>query len=829
VSERLLQDFAEIASDWFWEMDSELRFSFFSSRLQEFAGVEPDREIGKSRLEIAANSQNTAFWEPHIEDLLARRPFRNLVYPYNHKDGHVRWFRISGQPRFGPDGEFLGYRGVGTDITAQHKAQERLAEAHAELQRMNDQLARQNLQFDTALNNKTCGLCMFDGERRLIVCNRRYAEMYELPPELSRPGTPYDSILAHRLATGLYPKMEAEEYVAQLRATVTERRPESRLLELRDGRAFAIAYQPMPDGGWVATHEDVTERKEAEAALAEQNRRFDAALNNMAQGLCMYDADGRLIVCNSRYAELYKLPAELSRPGTLIDDIIEYRLRVGAGPRDLKGYRSTGLTSAFRGSPSDYRLELQDGRTMQISHKPMIGGGWVATIHDASDAMRAEARIRHMARHDALTGLANRVLFREEMEKALHRVRRGDRMAVLCLDLDHFKSVNDTLGHPVGDGLLKSVTDRLRACLGETDTVARLGGDEFAILQVGIDEPEAAAWLARRVIEAVSEPYEIEGHQVVVGASVGIAVAPNNGADADQLLRNADMALYRAKSDGRGVCRFFEPQMDAQLQARRSLELALRKALAKGEFELFYQPLLDLRTDEISGCEALLRWNHPERGLVFPAEFIPLAEEIGLIVPLGELVLRQACLEAAKWPRPIKVAVNLSPAQFKSRNLVAAVVRALAASGLAASRLELEITETVLLLENEATVKTLHELRGLGVRISMDDFGTGYSSLSYLRSFPFDKIKIDQSFVRDLSDKQDCAAIIRAVAGLGSSLGMTTTAEGVETIEQLDQVIAEGCTEVQGYLFSPPRRASELPRIFEERAANALGTARSAA
>ncbi|MFL5222131.1 MAG: EAL domain-containing protein [Microvirga sp.] len=824
---RLLEDFAEIASDWFWEMDADLRFSYFSSRLAAVAGVEPDREVGKSRLDIAANAADRAFWQAHIDDLLARRPFRDLVYPYSHRDGSVRWFKISGQPRFAADGAFLGYRGVGCDVTAERETQERLAATHAALQKINRELARHNLRFDTALNNMTHGLCMFDGERRLIVCNTRYAEMYGLTPDLTQPGTSYDDLLAHRLATGIYPKSGAEQYAADMISTVEDRTPKTRLLELVDGRTFSVSFQPMPDGGWVATHEDVTERKAAERALAEQNRRFDAALNTMAQGLGMFDAEGRIIVCNRRYAELYKLPPELTLPGTSILTVLEHRLAVGTGPRELEPYRDQQLTSAFQGRASHYRLELQDGRTMQISHEPMVDGGWVATIEDVIETIRAEARIEHMARHDALTGLANRVLFREEMEKALVRVARGETVAVLCLDLDHFKSVNDTLGHPVGDGLLKAVTERLLACVRDTDTVARLGGDEFAILQAGLDKPESAAILAQRLIDDVCEPYDIDGHEVVVGASVGIAIAPSDGDHPDQLLKNADMALYRAKSDGRRLYRVFEREMDARLQARRALELDLRKALADGQFELFYQPLIDLRTETISGCEALLRWNHPGRGLVSPAEFIPLAEEIGLIVPLGEWVLREACLEAAKWPRRMKVAVNLSPAQFKRRNLAPAVVRALAASALAANRLELEITESVLLLEDDATVKTLHLLRGLGVRISMDDFGTGYSSLSYLRSFPFDKIKIDRSFVRDLAEKEDCAAIVRAVAGLGASLGITTTAEGVETVEQLALVRAQGCTEAQGYLFSRPRRACDLPAVFAEQGAR--GAARSAA
>jgi diguanylate cyclase (GGDEF)-like protein len=403
------------------------------------------------------------------------------------------------------------------------------------------------------------------------------------------------------------------------------------------------------------------------------------------------------------------------------------------------------------------------------------------------------------------------------MERELARVQRGENLAVLCLDLDHFKSVNDTLGHPVGDSLLKAVAERLRQKVRDTDIVARLGGDEFAIVQIAAEQPRGAIVLADRLIEALSKPFDLTGHQLVIGTSIGIALAPSDGLDTDQLIKNADMALYRAKADGRGVFRFFEPEMDAKMQARRTLEIDLRKALVEGEFELFYQPLVNLQSNEISGFEALLRWNHPTRGLVPPSEFIPIAEEMGLIVPLGEQVLRQACTEAAGWPGDIRVAVNLSPVQFKSKTLALAVTTALASSGLPPQRLELEITESVLLQDNEATLTTLHQLRALGVRISMDDFGTGYSSLSYLRSFPFDKIKIDQSFVQDMSGgEDDSVAIIRAVAGLGRNLGMATTAEGVETQEQLGYLRQEGCSEVHGYLFSRPMPARDVPSLLEK-------------
>jgi diguanylate cyclase (GGDEF)-like protein len=385
---------------------------------------------------------------------------------------------------------------------------------------------------------------------------------------------------------------------------------------------------------------------------------------------------------------------------------------------------------------------------------------------------------------------------------------------VLCLDLDHFKNINDTLGHSVGDALLCAVTSRLRACVREADLVVRTGGDEFSIVQAGIDLPVGASTLAQRIIAEFHAPFDLGDHQVAIGTSIGIAIAPDDGSDPDQLLKNADMALYRAKANGRETFCFFEPEMDAKAQARRLLEIDLRKALAVGEFELHYQPVVNLEHNRISGFEALLRWNHPTRGKVSPDEFIPLAEETGLIVPIGEWVIRQACMEARTWPSDLQVAVNVSPLQFRGKTLVATVVSALAFAAFPAHRLELEITEAVLLQNNEATLSVLHQLRGLGVKISMDDFGTGYSSLSYLRSFPFDKIKIDQSFVRDLANNPDSIAIIRAVTGLGESFGMVTTAEGVETQEQLEQMRAEGCTEAQGYLFSKPQPASEVAHIL---------------
>lgn len=445
------------------------------------------------------------------------------------------------------------------------------------------------------------------------------------------------------------------------------------------------------------------------------------------------------------------------------------------------------------------------------------------TIIDVTEKQRAEVRLAHMAHHDALTDLPNRAQFRQKLDEALARLDpEQGHLGLFYLDLDQFKSVNDTLGHSVGDALLRAVADRLRVCLRSTDIVARFGGDEFAILRTGLAGPDEASSFASYVVDAVSRPFVIDGHSLDIGTSIGIAMAPGDGLSSDLLLKNADMALYRAKDGGRRGFHFFEPdfhffepEMDARVRARRLLEIDLRRALAAGEFELYYQPFVSLKSGTITGFEALLRWHHPLRGMVPPAEFIPLSEEIGLIVPLGEWVLRQACAEAARWPGNLKVAVNLSSVQFKTGNVTHAVLSALANSGLPPSRLDLEITETILLAESEANLATLYRLRGLGVSVSMDDFGTGYSSLSYLRAFPFDKIKIDRSFVSELSDDGDCMAIVRAVAGLGSSLGILTTAEGVETGEQLAWLRNEGCTEMQGYYFSPPVPASKIALMLK--------------
>ena len=484
--------------------------------------------------------------------------------------------------------------------------------------------------------------------------------------------------------------------------------------------------------------------------LRSQNLLFDAALNNMVQGLVMFDSSAQVVVCNQRYIQMYKLSPEVVKPGCTLHKLLEHGKQVGLFIGDPEQRCRIILDTIARGETVVWANETSDGRTIQTVDQPMPGGGWVGTHEDVTERKRADAKIAYMAHHDELTDLPNRVRFHEKLKEALSLDREKKRVAVLYLDLDRFKKVNDTLGHAVGDDLLKTVADRLRSCVREVDTVARLGGDEFAIIQPAIEQPRNVAVFADRILDAVAAPYQIDGHEIIVSTSIGIAISPDDGTDIDQLMKNADMALYGAKAVERGTYHFFAAEMDARMKARAKMETDLRKALANGEFELFYQPLINVQRNEISCCEALLRWHHPQDGVISPAEFIPVAEDTGLIVPLGEWVLRNACADAAKWPDNINVAVNVSTIQFKRQSLTQTVVAALAASGLPAHRLEIEITETAILEDSSAVRGALHQLHELGVQIVMDDFGTGYSSLSYLRKFPFDKIKIDAFFIRGL-------------------------------------------------------------------------------
>jgi len=689
-----------------------------------------------------------------------------------------------------------------------------------------------NLQarLEEAIDNLSLGIVIFDANRRVVFCNRRYMEMYGLAPDQVKPGTPTSALIQHRLNIGLKVRVAPEQYIRE--RVGRDIALDTTVQEFTDGRIIAYTVSPLPDGGGIATHEDITEReelharlkrqyelgKEQEEALRVRNIQFDTAINNMSQGLCFFDADHRLIVCNDRYIQMYDIPPGKVGPGTPLTEIVDLRFEAGSFPAmSREEYLRWRTNVAVSNEAKDSIVELRNGKTVKIRHRPMPDLGWVATHEDITEQRQAEVKIEHMAHHDALTDLANRALLNERLEQALTHFHGEQMVAVHHLDLDQFKAVNDTFGHPAGDKLLKIVADRLRGLVRETDTIARMGGDEFVIVQAPIADPAEATRLAQEIIAWISEPYDLDGQQAMVGTSIGIAVSPGDGDAPDKLLRHADLALYRAKANGRGTFRFFEPAMNEQMQSRRIMEQDLRKALPAGEFELYYQPVVNLESNEISGFEALIRWNHEEHGQVPPSTFIPLAEEIGFIVPLGEWIIREACLAAARWPEHLSVAVNISAAQFRGSSLMPVIVNALAASGLHPTRLEIEITETVLLQDREATLAVLHQLRTLGIRIAMDDFGTGYSSLTYLQSFPFDKIKIDRSFVKDITENAGSLYIVRAVAALANGMGMAATAEGVETAEQLDKIAAVGCTEMQGYLFSKPLPIQEIERRFLSR------------
>ena len=547
----------------------------------------------------------------------------------------------------------------------------------------------------------------------------------------------------------------------------------------------------------------VTTKTQLETAMAH--------LPHLPHGICVYGGDRRLIVANELYATMYGLTQEQTKPGTSLRDIFEACMAIGSMPKISEERIAQRMNRAL--SFSECLTEsLGDGRTLAIDIAATPGGGWVAVHQDITKQKKSEAEITHLAHYDGLTSLANRVLFLRHVSNFTTRCRAdGTAFAVHILDLDRFKEINDTLGHACGDQLLRIVAQRLLAVVGSSDTVARLGGDEFAILQpLNAAQGHTAPSLAEKILSVFSDSFTLNEHSVNIETSIGIALAPDNGDEAEQLLKNADLALYKAKSEGRNTYRTFKPEMEMEARARHAMHIDLRQAICANQFELHYQPIIEARTRQTCGVEALVRWRHPVRGLVPPDQFIPLAEETGLIVPLGEWVLRKACFDAAGWPEHLKVAVNLSSVQFRKSDLSSVVNNALSDSGLSPARLELEVTESVLLQNDEENIGILHQFRAQGISIALDDFGTGYSSLSYLQSFPFEKIKIDRSFVANLTTRSDCAAIVSAVTGLARSLDMETTAEGVETEEQVMLLRAAGCGQMQGYLFSKPVPNSEL-------------------
>jgi diguanylate cyclase (GGDEF)-like protein/PAS domain S-box-containing protein len=545
--------------------------------------------------------------------------------------------------------------------------------------------------------------------------------------------------------------------------------------------------------------------------LARKTGILEATLENMTHGLCMFDASEKLTISNRRFAEMYGLSEGQTTPGTTLRFILE-SIVAGRGQKAAQEYIDRRIEAVTRNQPHSAVNELQDGRVISVTTQPIAEGGWVAIHQDITDRRRDEEKVAFMAHHDLLTGVANRTYFVEKLEEAAARLRRrNEPFTVLMLDLDRFKNVNDSLGHPAGDVLLKEASRRLKSTLREVDVLARLGGDEFAIIQCGeVNQQEAAVAVANRIIDAITEPYDINGNIVNIGTSVGIASAPVDGYEPDVLMKRADLALYRAKSEGRNGYRFFDHNMTADAEARRQMEIELRAALAAKQLEVHYQPIIDANTRKLFGVEALVRWRHPVKGYIPPAEFIPLAEDTGLISSLGEWVLQKACTDAMSWPSHVRVAVNVSAMQFRKCNLLDVILCVLVDTGLPPQRLELEITETALLEHEAAHLAVMHQLKNLGVSINLDDFGTGYSSLSYLTIFPFDKIKIDKSFTKNLTQRADCAAIVSSVLALGAGLDLPTVAEGIETVQQFEILRASGVQFAQGYLFGRPCPASEL-------------------
>jgi diguanylate cyclase (GGDEF)-like protein/PAS domain S-box-containing protein len=670
--------------------------------------------------------------------------------------------------------------------------------------------------LELALDNMTHGLCLYDAQGRLRLFNARYLELHGFTRDDLKIGWSFVDLIRHLAHKGHFTS-DPDQYAAEIAAALASDKVVERQHTLASGRTLLCTHRLIGNGEHVTTHCDITDQLRAETERDRTKTFLDAVITNVPAIVMVKDAATLNYVLVNKRAEDYlrlsaadavgKGPYELYGK-ELADRIVERDRQALAG--DCAPIVTTPLhDSAMPGQI--VRVKKEVVRNADGTPKYLIN-----IVEDITERMQAAERVAYMSHYDALTGLANRSRLLDIMTGFLTRAPHGAAerkpFNLLLLDIDRFKDINDSLGHPVGDALLMAIAARLKDLAGKDDVVARISGDEFAMLQVADDEArDTAVVRASRVLEAMLEPFDVEGHHIVTSASIGIAIAPEHGLDADGLIKCADLALYRAKSNGRNQYSIFESTMEAEVNIRRTLETELRKALTAQEFELRYQPIVNALNKEIIGVEALVRWNSPLKGLVSPEHFIPLAEETGLIVPLGEWVMRRACTDAAHWPEPVKVAVNLSAVQFSKDDVVGLVSSALEESGLAPERLELEITETVLLHKNEDNISLLHALKNLGVAIVLDDFGTGYSSLGYLKMFPFDKIKIDRSFINEMSTRTDCAAIVCAVTGLGRSLNIATTAEGVETQEQFTLLRAVGCTQIQGYLFGRPVPAAELP------------------
>jgi diguanylate cyclase (GGDEF)-like protein/PAS domain S-box-containing protein len=670
--------------------------------------------------------------------------------------------------------------------------------------RSDERLREQNVRLDAALNNMCQGLCMFDEVGRLLICNKRYLDMYGLSPSVVKPGCSLIELLNHRKATGTF-SGDAQEYAAALLAGIAKGKTCSVIQELGDGRVITLINEPMADGGWVATHEDITERRMAEKERDRTKNFLNTVIENVPATLLVKDArERRFVLVNKAGEEFFGVTREQMIGKTDYDFFDKNEADVIAA-RDTEVIQSGNQLIVedhpIRTPGRGYRLVTS--KRLVIPGEDQKPAYLLGVIEDITERKQAEAKIAHMAHHDSLTDLPNRTAFNECLLSTLERAATAkDTFAVMCLDLDRFKEVNDVFGHSAGDALLKEIARRLQAEAGGA-FLGRLGGDEFIIIAADGPQPSTAERLSERLLAAVCGDIEIENQVLRVGLTIGVALYPTDGSEPATLIGNADAALYRAKAEARGSIRFFEPEMDERLRDRRTLQHDLRTAVERGDLKLDYQPQARLG-GEVVGFEALVRWCHPTRGIVPPNTFIPIAEENGTIIAIGEWVLREACREAASWQRPLRIAVNLSPVQFQHGDLARLVHSVLLETGLSPARLELEITEGVLIGDFSRAVSILRRLKALGVRIAMDDFGTGYSSLSYLQSFPFDKIKIDQSFIANLGRNPQSQAIIRAVIGLGHGLNLPITAEGVETLDQLAFLSHETCDEVQGFLIGRP-------------------------
>jgi diguanylate cyclase (GGDEF)-like protein/PAS domain S-box-containing protein len=677
-----------------------------------------------------------------------------------------------------------------------------------------ERLESERLRLDTALNNMSQGLVFYDAAGRMVTCNRRYIDMFGLSADVVKPGCHFRDVMRHRQDRSTFDG-DVEEFCTTVMKGVAEGTTTRKVMET-GGRAFQIVNTPLAQGGWIATIEDITERRNLEQERDRNYTFLREIIDHIPSQITVKDARTRQYLLINRVAEQqFGLSRQSVVGKTAFDIFPKPAAEMVTGDDDTALHSANGLfKDEHPWNTQAMGLRYITSRRIGIRDQAGEPQYIIHVIEDVTERRRADEKIAHMAHYDPLTDLANRALFREQIERELGKVAKGEKFALLYIDIDEFKGINDSLGHHVGDELLKGIAKRIRSCLKPSDLIARLGGDEFAVIQTRVENPADVVAFVTRLHEAIRRPYHCLGHQLSTDASIGIALAPQDGTNLDQLIKNADLAMYGAKAEGRRTYRFFEPSMDASAKARLAMEQDLRQAMADGSFEIHYQPLVNLRSNEVAGCEALLRWRHPERGMVSPAEFIPVAEDTGLIGELGDWVLRTACTEAATWPAHVRLAVNVSPVQLKCETLALKIAGALAASGLDPRRLELEITEAVLIRDDEAALSILHQLRSIGVRIALDDFGTGYSSLSYLKRFPFDKIKIDRCFVADIAEASGSPVIVQAVVNIASASNMTTVAEGVETEAQREMLRMLGCTEMQGYLFSAPKPASEVTKLF---------------